>query len=110
MAVTSKVLSRKTLTTTSTDVLYTVPTSSTTTVITNIIVSNITGSSASFNLSLPDSSGTQVSIATGITVAANSIASFDLKQVIGGSGTQTVVGYASTGSALTIHISGVEIV
>lgn len=104
----SKLLARKTLTTTNTDVLYTVP-SSTTTVVTNIIVSNITGTAASFNITMADGAGTQVALATGVSVAANSIATFDLKQVLGGTGTQTIVGWASTGSALTIHISGVEI-
>ncbi len=104
----SKLLARKTLTTTNTDVLYTVP-ASTTTVVTNIIVSNITGTAASFNITMADGSGTQVALATGVSVAANSIATFDLKQVVGGTGTQTIIGWASTGSALTIHISGVEI-
>lgn len=108
MATISKLIARKTLTTTNTDVLYTVP-ASTTTIITNIIVSNVTGSAASFNITIPDGSGTQVALATAVSVAANSIATFDLKQVLGGTGTQTVVGWASTGSALTVHISGVEI-
>jgi hypothetical protein len=104
----SKLLARTTLTTTNTTVLYTVP-ASTTTVLTNIIVSNITGTAATFNITLPDASGTQVALATAVSVPANSIASFDLKQVLGGSGTQTVVGWASANSALTVHMSGVEL-
>ena len=108
MPVLTKLLSRTTLTTTNTTVLYTVP-ASTTTTITNIVVSNNTGTSASFNLTLADASGTQVALATAVPVAANSLAFFDLKQVMGGTGTQTIVGWASTNSALTIHISGVEI-
>ena len=108
MATISKLLARTALTTTNTTVLYTVP-ASTTTILTNIIVSNNTGSSASFNITLPDATGTQVAFATAVAVPANSIASFDLKQALSGSGTQTIVGWASTGSALTIHMSGVEI-
>jgi hypothetical protein len=107
MATVSKLLARTTLTTTNSTVLYTVP--SGTTVLTNIIVSNITSSAASFNLTLPDATGTQVAFATSVAVPANSIASFDLKQVLSGSGTQTVIGWASSNSALTIHLSGVEI-
>lgn len=108
MATLAKLLSRTTLTTTNTTVLYTVP-ANTSTVITNIIVSNISGSSASFNITMADANGTQVALATAISVGANSLATFDLKQVMGGSGTQTIVGWASANSALTIHISGVEI-
>lgn len=109
MPVLTKLLSRTTLTTTTSTVLYTVPNSSTLTTITNIVVSNNTGTSASFNLTLSDATGTQVALATAIPVAANSLAFFDLKQVMGGTGTQTIIGWASTNSALTIHISGVEI-
>lgn len=108
MAVLTKLLSRTTLTTTTSTVLYTVP-SSTTTTITNIVVSNNTASSATFTLTVPDGSGNQIALATGITVAANSVAFFDLKQVLGGTGTQTIIGYSSLNSTLTIHISGVEI-
>jgi len=108
MAVLSKLLSRTTLTTTTSTVLYTVP-ASTTTTITNIVVSNNTGSSATFTLTVPDGSGNQIALSTGVAVAANSVAFFDLKQVLAGTGTQTIIGYASTNSALTIHISGVEI-
>jgi hypothetical protein len=108
MATISKLLARTTLTATNTTVLYTVP-SATTTILTNIIVSNITGSASSFNLTFPDATGTQIAFATAVSVPANSIASFDLKQAFAGSGTQTIIGWASTGSALTIHMSGVEI-
>jgi hypothetical protein len=108
MATISKLLARTTLTTTNTTVLYTVP-SATTTILTNIIISNITASAASFNLTFPDATGTQVAFATSVSVPANSIASFDLKQALGGSGTQTVIGWASANSALTAHLSGVEI-
>lgn len=108
MATVSKLLARAALTTTNSTVLYTVPASGTT-VLTNIIISNITASTASFNLTLPDATGTQVAFATAVSVPANSIASFDLKQVLNGSGTQTIIGWASANSALTAHLSGVEI-
>jgi hypothetical protein len=104
----SKLIARTTLTTTNTTVLYTVP-ASTTTVLTNIIVSNVTATAATFNITLPNETGTQVALATAVSVPANSIATFDLKQVLGGTGTQTIIGWASANSALTVHMSGVEL-
>jgi hypothetical protein len=99
MATTSKVLYRGAAATSSTT-LYTVP-ASTTTVITNIIISNTAASAATFDLYLDD-----VFLANDVTVAANSIATFDLKQVL--VATDTIKGLAS---AITVmfHISGVEI-
>jgi hypothetical protein len=108
MATTSKLLARAGLTTTSSTVLYTVP-ASTTTIVTNIIVSNTTSSATTFNLTFPDASGNQIAFASSVSVPGNSIATFDIKQVLGGTGTQTVIGWASAGSSLVIHMSGVEI-
>ena len=99
MATTSKALVR-TAAATSSATLYTVP-ASTTTVITNIVVTNTAGTSGTFSLLLDD-----VSIATTVTVGAYDSTIIDIKQVL--ATTKTIKGLAS---AITInfHISGVEI-
>ena len=99
MATISKALARGAFATSSAT-LYTVP-SSTTAVVTNIVITNTASSAGTFTLGL---NGT--SLATTVSVAANSITTIDLKQVL--SATQTITGLAS---AVTInyHISGVEI-
>jgi len=99
MATTTKALARGAFATSSAT-LYTVP-ASTTTVITNIVVTNTTSTAGSFTLLLDD-----VSIATTVTVGANDSTIIDLKQVL--ATTKTIKGFAS---AITInfHISGVEI-
>lgn len=101
MANTIKPLARAALTTTTTTTLYTVP-AATTTVVTNIVVSNITGSAATVTLSLNG-----VALMSAVSIAANSTTVIDLKQAL--NATQTIQGGASTGSALNVHITGVEI-
>ncbi len=100
MATTSKVLARTAASTNTATTLYTVP-SATTAVVTNIVVANTAGSSGTFTLALDG-----VSIASGVSVAANSITTIDLKQVL--SATKTITGGASA-TTVTFHISGVEI-
>lgn len=100
MAVTSKALFRGAATTTTTTTLYTVP-SATTAVVTNIVVSNTGGSAYTFTMSFNG-----VKFADAVSIAANSIATFDIKQVL--DATQTIQGGASN-TAVTFHISGVEI-
>ncbi len=85
---------------TSTTLLYTVP-ASTTTVVTNIVVTNTGASSYTFSLLFNGHS-----FASGTTIAANSIATFDIKQVI--TAAQQIQGSASN-TAVTFHIAGVEI-
>lgn len=99
MATTAKSLARAAAALTS-QTLYTVP-ASTTTVVTNIAVTNTSASAQTFTLGL---NGT--SLFTTTAIAANSTAFIDLKQVL--SATQTITGLAS---AITVnfHISGVEI-
>lgn len=80
--------------------LYTVP-SATTAVITNIIITNTAGTAGTFTLALNG-----VSLATTVSVAANSITAIDLKQVL--AATQTITGLASA-TTINYHISGVEI-
>jgi hypothetical protein len=100
MATTSKELFRGAATTTTSTTLYTVP-SATTTVVTNIVVSNTGSSAYTFTLTLDG-----VLFANAVSIAANSIAIFDIKQVL--SATNTIQGGASN-TAVTFHISGVEI-
>jgi len=99
MPTTTKALFRGAAATSSTT-LYTVP-SATTTVVSNIVVTNTATSAATFSLSL---NGT--SIGTSVIVAANDSTVIDMKQVL--ATTNTITGFAS---AITVnfHISGVEI-
>lgn len=100
MAITTKAIYRGAASTTTTTTLYTVP-ASTTTVVTNIVVSNTGASAYTFTLYL---AGTL--FANTVAIAANSIATFDIKQVL--AATNTIQGGASN-TAVTFHISGVEI-
>jgi hypothetical protein len=104
MAVTSKVLARTAAATSSTT-LYTVPNSSTTTVVTNIVISNNAASTSTATITIDG-----VNVVPNVSIAANSLFAFDLKQVIPANATPKVIaGLASTTSVL-FHISGVEIV
>ena len=80
--------------------LYTVP-AATTSVVTNVVVTNTAASAATFTLTL-----NSVDLFKTAAIAANSTAFIDLKQVL--SATQLISGLAS---AITVnfHISGVEI-
>jgi len=100
MATTSKALARGAFATSS-GTLYTVP-ASTTAVVTNIVVTNSAASAATFTIQLD-----AVDIFKDVAIAANSTATFDLKQVL--TTTKIIAGLAS---AVTVkfHISGVEIV
>lgn len=100
MATTTKVLARTAATTTTTTTLYTVP-AATTAVITNIVVSNTGASAYTFTMYFDG-----VLFANTTPIAANSIATFDIKQVLGA--TKVIQGGASN-TAVTFHISGVEI-
>ncbi len=99
MATTSKALFRGAAATSSTT-LYTVP-SATTTVITNIAVANTAASSATFTILLND-----VELQKDSTVAANTTAYIDLKQVLNATNTIKALASATT---VDFHISGVEI-
>ena len=101
MATTTKALFRGAATTTVGTTLYTVP-ASTTTVVTNIVVTNTAASAGTFTLAL---NGT--ALATTVAIGANSIATFDIKQVL--ATTNTITGGASA-TTVNFHISGVEIV
>jgi hypothetical protein len=91
-------------TTTTTTVLYTVP-ASTVSVVTNIAVTNITASAATFTLAMGPS-GAQVALHTTTAIPANSTIYIDLKQVL--AATNTITGGASANSTLNFHISGIQ--
>jgi hypothetical protein len=99
MATVSKVLARTTAATSSTT-LYTVP-SATTTVVTNIVICNPTTSAVTASMTI-----NAIDLLGSVSVAANSTAFFDLKQVI--PATQVIAGSASS-TSVDFHISGVEI-
>jgi hypothetical protein len=99
MATTSKVLARTAAATSSTT-LYTVP-SATTTVVTNIVICNPTTSAVTASMTI-----NAIDILGSVSIAANSTAFFDLKQVI--PATQVIAGSASS-TSVDFHISGVEI-
>lgn len=100
MAVTSKALFRGAATTNTATTLYTVP-SATTAVVTNIVVTNTGSSAYTYTLGL---AGT--SLATTVSISANSIITIDMRQVL--VATNTITGGASN-TAVNFHISGVEI-
>lgn len=93
------VLYRGTLTTTATATLYTVP-ASTTAIITNIVVANRTASQATLTLDLDT-----FYVAFQLPVEANSVVTFDMKQVL--ATTKLIRGGSGTSTALDVHISGV---
>jgi len=100
MATTTKALSRAAATTNTATTLYTVP-GSTTTIVSNIVVSNTAATSSTVTISLDG-----VNLIPTTSIAANTVAMFDLKQVL--AATKIIAGGAST-TAVLIHISGVEI-
>lgn len=104
MATATKVLARRAATTTLTTVQYTVP-ASTTTIVTNIAVTNTAASAGTFTIAMGPSAG-QVALHTTTAIAANSTAYIDLKQVL--EATNTITGGASA-TTINFHISGVEV-
>lgn len=100
MPTTSKTLFRGAATTNTATTLYTVP-SLTTTVVTNIIITNTAAATGTFTLGL---GGTN--LATTVTVGANDSTVLDMKQVL--TAAQTITGGASA-TTINFHIAGVEI-
>lgn len=99
MPVVSKVLAR-TAAATSNTTLYTTPAGSTA-VVTNIVICNPTTAAVTASLLL-----NSIDLLGSVSVAANTSAFFDLKQVL--NATQTISGSASS-TSVDFHISGVEI-
>lgn len=100
MATTAKALFRGAATTNTSTTLYTVP-ANTTTIVTNIVVTNTANTDATYTLALDD-----VNLATLVTVGAYDSTVLDIKQVL--SATDTIKGGASA-TTVNFHISGVEI-
>jgi hypothetical protein len=104
MATTTKALYRGAASTTTTTVLYTVP-SSTNTVVSNIAVTNTAGTAGTFTLGM-GTAGATTALHTTAAIAANATIYIDLKQVL--ATTNTITGGASA-TTINFHISGVEI-
>ncbi len=103
MATLTKAIARTAAATSSTT-LYTVPTTSTITVVSNIVLSNAATSASTATIAIDG-----VTIVPAVSIPANSVVGFDMKQVIPANATPKVItGFAST-TAVSIHISGVEI-
>ena len=100
MATTPIAIYRGAASTTTTTTLGTVPAGKTW-IITNILVTNTSGSAQSYTLALDG-----VSIATTVTIGAQDSVSIDIKQVL--AATKIVAGGASA-TSVNFHISGVEI-
>jgi hypothetical protein len=99
MPATIRALHRGAAATTSTT-LYTVPAATTTTV-TNIVVTNTAASAQTATISINGAV-----LIPAVSIAANTIAIFDLKQAI--PATQVIAGFASA-TSVNFHISGVEV-
>lgn len=103
MATTTKVLAR-TAAATSNTTLYTVPNSSTLAIVTNIVATNTAASAATFTINIDG-----VALLSGVALAANSSAFFDLKQVIPANATPKTISGSASAVTVNFHISGVEI-
>ena len=103
MATLTKAIARTAAATSSTT-LYTVPNTSTTTVVSNIVLANTATSASTATIAIDG-----VAVVPAVSIPANSLIGFDLKQVIPANATpKTITGFAST-TNVSIHISGVEI-
>jgi hypothetical protein len=103
MATTTKALAR-TAAATSSGTLYTVPDTSTLAIVTNIVLANAATSASTATIAIDG-----IVIVPAVSIPANSVVGFDMKQVIPANATpKTITGFAST-TDVKIHISGVEI-
>ena len=103
MATLTKAIAR-TAAATSSATLYTVPNTSTITVVSNIVLANAATSASTATIAIDG-----VTIVPAVSIPANSVVGFDMKQVIPANATPKIItGFAST-TAVSIHISGVEI-
>lgn len=104
MATTSKVLYRGAAATSNTT-LYTAPTTSTTAVITNIAVANTAAATGTFTINIDG-----VAVLSAVSLAANSTAVIDMKQVLPANNPAKTVSGSASATTINFHISGVEIV
>lgn len=103
MATTSKVLYRGAAATSNTT-LYTAPTTSTTAVITNIAVANTAAATGTFTINIDG-----VAVLSAVSLAANSTAVIDMKQVLPASDPAKTISGEASATTINFHISGVEI-
>ena len=102
--VTQKAMFRGAATTTTSTTLYTVSSTSAVATVTNIVVANTAATASTVTIAID---GTVLIPTT--SIPANSVATFDMKQIIPANNpAKTITGGAST-TAVTIHISGVEV-
>ena len=104
MATTTKALFRGAAATSNT-ILYTVPNTSTTAVVTNILIANTAASAGTFTLNIDG-----VAIASAAAISANGVTTIDLKQVISANATPKTISGSASATTINFHISGVEIV
>jgi hypothetical protein len=104
MATTSKVLYRGAAATSNTT-LYTAPTTGTTAVITNILVSNTAAAAGTFTLNIDG-----VAAFSATAIEANSTAVIDVKQVLPANNPAKTISGSASATTINFHISGVEIV
>lgn len=103
MPTTTKVFYRGAAATSSTT-LYTAPDTSTTAVVTNIAITNLTTSGVTATINLD-----AVAILSSVAIPASTTTFIDLKQVIPANNpAKTISGLASS-TSVNFHISGVEI-
>jgi hypothetical protein len=103
MATLTKALARASFATSVGD-LYTVPTTGTTTIVTNIVITNTTSSAGTFTILLDG-----VELFATSPIAGNATVSMDLKQVLDANATpKKIRGFASA-TTIKVHISGVEL-
>ena len=103
MATTTKALFRGAAATSNTT-LYTVPNTSTTAVVTNILIANTAASAGTFTLNIDG-----IAIASAAAISANGVTTIDLKQVIPANATPKTVSGSASATTINFHISGVEI-
>jgi hypothetical protein len=103
MATVSTSLARRAFATSIEDI-YTVPTTGTTAIVTNIVVVNTSASAAEFTLLLDG-----IELFSETLIAGISTISIDMKQVLNAAATpKKIRGYASA-TTVKVHISGIEI-
>ena len=103
MATATKVLYRGAAATSNTT-LYTAPNTSTTVVVTNIAITNTAASSATATINIDG-----VAVLSAVSVAANTTAFVDLKQVLPANNPAKTISGSASATTINFHISGVEI-
>jgi hypothetical protein len=103
MATATKALFRGAAATSNTT-LYTVPNTSTTTVVTNIAITNTAASSATATINIDG-----VAVLSAVSVSANTTTFVDLKQVIPADATPKIVSGSASATTVNFHVSGVEV-